>query len=212
MSAASSALRRTLLTSLRSRPTLTTPTTRTTPAFRQTTRTPISKTSFRSFSVTMGKEGVHNLKNKAEFDEAMTTKDTLMVVDCFATWCGPCKVIAPQVVKYASTPPPIPLLFAQSLTEWFFAGTPTPTPMPAFTSSTSTRSRKLRRSWPCAPCLPSSSSRTAIRSARWLVRTPRRWRRLSRTTCRVAIRSFSEADAHGHCVRVAEVKRGWHAQ
>jgi thioredoxin 1 len=46
-----------------------------------------------------GKEGVHNLKSKSEFDEAMGIKDTLMVVDCFATWCGPCKVIAPQVVK-----------------------------------------------------------------------------------------------------------------
>jgi len=45
---------------------------------------------------------VHNLKNKAEFDSAMETKDTLMVLDCFATWCGPCKVIAPQVVKYVT--------------------------------------------------------------------------------------------------------------
>ena len=46
----------------------------------------------------MGKEGVHNLKSKADFDEALTQKG-LMVVDMFATWCGPCKVIAPQVVK-----------------------------------------------------------------------------------------------------------------
>ncbi|KAK3678016.1 thioredoxin trx1 [Recurvomyces mirabilis] len=47
------------------------------------------------------KEGVHNLKNKAEFDEALANKDTLLVLDCFATWCGPCKVIAPQVVKFS---------------------------------------------------------------------------------------------------------------
>ncbi|EON61097.1 hypothetical protein W97_00308 [Coniosporium apollinis CBS 100218] len=53
----------------------------------------------------MGKQGVHNLQTKAEFDQAMTDKDTLMVLDCFATWCGPCKVIAPQVVKFSDAYP-----------------------------------------------------------------------------------------------------------
>jgi len=42
--------------------------------------------------------GVHNVNSKAEFDTALKAKD-VVVLDCFATWCGPCKAIAPQVVK-----------------------------------------------------------------------------------------------------------------
>ncbi|WPH04403.1 thioredoxin [Acrodontium crateriforme] len=51
------------------------------------------------------KAGVHNLASKAEFDEALNTKGSLMVLDCFATWCGPCKVIAPKVVEFSDTYP-----------------------------------------------------------------------------------------------------------
>jgi len=51
------------------------------------------------------KKGVHNLQSKSAFDEALSEKETLMVLDCFATWCGPCKVIAPQVVKLSDKYP-----------------------------------------------------------------------------------------------------------
>ncbi|EUC45458.1 hypothetical protein COCMIDRAFT_95543 [Bipolaris oryzae ATCC 44560] len=51
------------------------------------------------------KEGVHNLSSKADFDAALNDKETLLVLDCFATWCGPCKVIAPQVVKFSKEYP-----------------------------------------------------------------------------------------------------------
>merc|ERR1712137_849536 len=103
-------------------------------------------------------KGVHNLKNKEQFEEVMAVKDSLMVVDCFATWCGPCKVIAPQVVKFSEKYPR------------------------ASTSSTSTKPPTLQVTSVSAPCLPSSFSRTEPRSPRSLAPTPRLSRPLSRTT------------------------------
>lgn len=48
--------------------------------------------------------GVKDLGSKAEFDKALKdNNDKLVVLDCFAEWCGPCKFIAPHIVKFSDT-------------------------------------------------------------------------------------------------------------
>jgi thioredoxin 1 len=41
--------------------------------------------------------------SKAEFQEKVLNAKGFVVIDCFATWCGPCKAIAPAVEKFAQT-------------------------------------------------------------------------------------------------------------
>jgi len=44
--------------------------------------------------------GVHNIEKTADFDQAL--KDhKVVVMDAYATWCGPCKVIAPKLVEFS---------------------------------------------------------------------------------------------------------------
>lgn len=43
---------------------------------------------------------VATVASKAEFQEALK-HDGLVVVDFFATWCGPCKMIAPLLEKFS---------------------------------------------------------------------------------------------------------------
>ncbi|KAI0193400.1 thioredoxin-like protein [Xylaria flabelliformis] len=52
----------------------------------------------RQFHTTLPNMTVHNIETKAAFDEAVK-KYPVVIVDAFATWCGPCKAIAPIVAK-----------------------------------------------------------------------------------------------------------------
>ncbi|KAH0545563.1 hypothetical protein FGG08_000394 [Glutinoglossum americanum] len=45
---------------------------------------------------------VSALNNKSEFDAAIKD-NSLVFIDCFATWCGPCRVIAPVVESLSKT-------------------------------------------------------------------------------------------------------------
>ena len=43
-----------------------------------------------------------SLNSKADYDKALSDAgSSLVVLDCFATWCGPCKVVAPKIVEFS---------------------------------------------------------------------------------------------------------------
>ncbi|KAI4106780.1 MAG: hypothetical protein L6R37_001982 [Teloschistes peruensis] len=52
----------------------------------------------------MAGTGVHNLSSKSDYTSALSDP-SLMIIDCMATWCAPCKVIAPEIVKLSNTYP-----------------------------------------------------------------------------------------------------------
>ena len=40
--------------------------------------------------------------NSSNFDEQVTNTDKLVLIDFFATWCGPCKILSPIISEIAN--------------------------------------------------------------------------------------------------------------
>lgn len=74
--------------------------------------------------------GVHNVEKKDMFQEAIA-KPALTVVDFFATWCPPCKAIAPKVVEFSDTYTDVKFLkvdvdeLSEVASEWSVTAMPT---------------------------------------------------------------------------------------
>ncbi|KAF7543692.1 hypothetical protein G7Z17_g10538 [Cylindrodendrum hubeiense] len=58
----------------------------------------------RPFSTTTPNLVVRNINSAEEYKALVDSSPKPILVDCFATWCGPCKVISPTLEKLSNEP------------------------------------------------------------------------------------------------------------
>ncbi|KAG8667174.1 thioredoxin trx1 [Fusarium poae] len=70
----------------------------------QATRSGAASFAARPFHTTPARFAVQDIKTTKEFKDLVSTTDKAVLVDCFATWCGPCKAISPILSKLSEQP------------------------------------------------------------------------------------------------------------
>lgn len=59
-----------------------------------------AQTSSSAYNINPEMSAVKQITSESEFKEAISASN-LVVVDFFATWCGPCKMLAPMIDNFA---------------------------------------------------------------------------------------------------------------
>ncbi|RMZ77708.1 hypothetical protein DV738_g4231, partial [Chaetothyriales sp. CBS 135597] len=48
--------------------------------------------------------GVNDLADRQSYQTSIVNSSGVVVLDCFATWCGPCKFISPYIEELSESP------------------------------------------------------------------------------------------------------------